>query len=84
MSDSNLTMTPAERMTAGLCPECGKDLAGLNPEAERDYHWAKKPKNDGSSNEALARYTMLTGFAADLEKKAAKKRAKDTGDDATA
>ena len=70
MNEITAKLSPAERMTAALCPECGKDLTGINPEAERDYHWSKKPKNDGSSVEALARYMMLTNFAASQDKAA--------------
>lgn len=64
-------MTPAERMTNGLCPECGKDLAHTNVIGHRDHHYPRQQTSRGLSGEAKVRHTMLTEYAKAQEAKPA-------------
>jgi hypothetical protein len=57
-------MTPAERMTNDLCPECGKDLAHTNVLGHRDYHYPRQQVTRGLQAEAKVRHKMLTEYAA--------------------
>lgn len=58
-------MTPGERMTKGLCPECGKDLAHTNVLGHRDHHYPRQQTTQGLRGEAKVRHTMLTEYAKD-------------------
>lgn len=64
MSNEARAMTPAQRMTKGLCPECGVDLSAMDARAHRDHHWPRKPSSDENAGQAFVRYKMLTDFAA--------------------
>ncbi len=57
-------LTPAARMTKGLCPECGYPLVGLNILGHRDGHWGERQVRNRLEGQALARFTMLTNYAA--------------------
>ncbi len=62
MDEATSAMTPAQRMTKGLCPECGVSLTGLGVLAHRATHWPDFIKPDGQNDEAIARHRMMTEF----------------------
>lgn len=58
-------MSPDDAMAAGLCPECGDDLAEQNPLAHRRSHWQKRPNDDEDGKEGLRRMRMFDKWIAD-------------------
>lgn len=56
-------MTPAQRMTAGLCPETGVPLEGRDILSHRDQIWDPIMVKHGLSDEGKARFAMLTNYA---------------------
>lgn len=58
-------LTPDEAMAKNLCPECGADLTKVNPIAERNSHWRRRPNDDADGREGLRRMAMLDKFIAD-------------------
>jgi hypothetical protein len=59
MDDYIAAMTPEERLAAGLCCECGQDMAGINPPSHAGEHWPEYLRDDGRNGEALKRQKML-------------------------
>lgn len=69
MKDEHAAMSPAMRMTKGLCPECAVSLEGLDPVAHGQQHWSWKALNDPLAVEARVRMKMLENFAISLLEK---------------
>ncbi len=64
MSPEVEAMTPAQRLTKGLCPECGVDLSRLDVSAHRDGHWNDAAFKRGLVDDAAIRHKMMTDFVA--------------------
>jgi hypothetical protein len=56
------TMTPAQRMTAGLCPECGADLSEEDAQHHLDLHWDPRLLIRDPESQANVRAKMLRNY----------------------
>jgi hypothetical protein len=59
MDDATAAMTPEERIAAGLCAECGRDMKGLNPPSHAGEHWPPTIVPDGRNQEAIKRQKLM-------------------------
>jgi len=55
-------MTPAQRMTAKLCPECFADLTVESAQHHLDMHWQPRLLNADPDSQANVRAKMLRNF----------------------
>ena len=62
MTEKVRAMTPAERLAAGFCPECGESLEGLSASHHAATHWKMPISSTGSNDDAIARAKMLTEY----------------------
>ena len=46
-----------------ICPECGRDVSGVDVFAHRDGHWGSIPPNPDRFPDARKRYDALTELA---------------------
>lgn len=58
-------MSPAQRMTSSLCPECGADFSDESPQHHLDLHWDPKLLNAAPDSQASVRAKMLRGYIKD-------------------
>lgn len=63
MEANHEVMTPAERATAGLCPECARELGGIDVIGHRDHHYEIARAKRVLDGDAKVRYDMLTAYA---------------------
>lgn len=65
-----IAMTAAQRMTKGLCPECGADLSEEDALHHRQLHWDQKLLNAAPDSQANVRAAMLDNWMKDQRSKA--------------
>lgn len=46
-----------------ICPECGRDVSGIDIKGHRDGHWGRIPPDPRLFPEAAERYAALTEMA---------------------
>lgn len=64
MSPQARKMTPSQRISADLCPECGEPLAERSAEAHAMDHWPSRNVERGLMGpEGTARRRMLLDYA---------------------
>jgi hypothetical protein len=56
-------MSPAQRLSADLCPECGHSLAGIDVMHHVVDHWGERIPDDPRFEQARVRRRMLADYA---------------------
>jgi hypothetical protein len=62
MSPEVQAMSPAQRMTAGYCPECGLNLTGINVISHSREHWPQVIPDRADTQEARVRQRMMQNY----------------------
>lgn len=64
MDPDAAVLTPEERLSQGLCCECGEPLGELDVTHHSLQHWVQWIRPDGTNAEAIRRQGLMSDYAA--------------------